>query len=302
MDKTKVIVMGTGNATKQFIVSNETNEYIEIIGIVLDAAVPMEDRKIFMLDLNASLNYPIEEFELSRDNFAKADLIFTPEYRRIIPQELTDSFCIVNCHGGILPRWRGFSANAWAIMNGENEVGFSIHRVRPGMDDGEIYYVKRIPINKYQTYADVHGEMLNGIATDVPKVLYDVANGLNHGKAQPKDGFAYCNRFTRSMGDISSFDEESEYYVNLFRCMARPLGTGLTFLYKGSTYEVNKVQHGRDFGIIDYVGITGKVVNICDDALWVKTRDNVIVLADLYVNGSRVDISDCFKNGNKLGS
>ena len=159
MEKTRIIVLGTGPATKEFIIKNRDNEYIEIIGIVLDQAVPEEGRKEFLIELNSSLEKPISIMELTDENLKKAQLIFSPEYRKIIPKELTEKYCFVNCHGGILPKWRGFSANAWAIMNGEKEIGFTLHRVRPGLDDGEIYYIKRIHIADDQTYADVHEYM-----------------------------------------------------------------------------------------------------------------------------------------------
>ncbi len=301
MKKVNVLVMGTGNATSQFIVKNENNEYIKIIGIIQDSSVSEKDRSVFFKKLNSLLNNRIEEFNFSDECLRRADIIFLPEYRRIIPRELTEKYIFINCHGGILPKWRGFSANAWAIMNGEHEIGFSIHRVRPELDDGEIFFIKRIPILEEQTYADVHGNMVDGIAEDVPKVLYEVFNGINTGVKQTKDGFAYCNKFSRSMGDLCSFGEKSSYYVNLWRCMAKPLGTGVWFEYKGKNFEVGKVEHGKEYGVINYIGISGKIVNIFGDKLWVKTKDNVVILSDIKSNGTNINLLDYFMNGNILG-
>ena len=302
MSKIRVLVLGTGTATKAFIARNNENEYIEIIGIILDQAVPEEGRIEFLRELNMLLDEQIAVMSLSEEDLKKADIVFSPEYRRIIPKELTEQFCFVNCHGGILPKWRGFSANAWAIMNGETEIGFSLHRVRAGLDDGEIYYVKRINIDDEQTYADVHNYMLDSIVEDTPKVLFEIANRTIIGIKQPNEGFAYCNRFTQAMGNLKAFEDSSDYYVNLWRCMARPLGTGVWFEYKEKKYVVNKVESGKKYGVIDYRGIPGKVVNISERKLWVKTKDNVVILSDIFVDGVRIDVLKLFKNGNQIGS
>lgn len=300
-DKAKTIILGTGEATKQFILKNIKNEFIDILGIIPDNSVNEEDNRLFLDELRNELGHDIEEYSFSEEDLRKAEVVFLVEMRRFIPENYCDQFLILNCHGGLLPKWRGFSANAWAIMNGEKEIGFTIHRVRPGMDDGEVYYQKVIPIAESQTYGDVHGIMLEAIAADTPKVLYEAARGINKGKAQPQEGFAFCTKFSRKMGDISAFNRDTAYYVNLHRCMSKPLGTGIRFTYKGEIFEVGKVESGRNYGIIDYLGLAGKVVNIVDGKLFVKTSDNVIVLSEISKNGSLIRAEECFRNGNQLG-
>lgn len=300
-DKAKAIILGTGEATKRFIIKNSENGFIDILGVIPDNSVSEEDNRLFLDELRNELGHDIAEYSFSEENIQKAEVAFSVEMRRFIPENYCNQFLILNCHGGLLPKWRGFSANAWAIMNGEKNIGFTIHRVRPGMDDGEIYYQKVIPIAESQTYGDVHGIMLEAIASDTPKVLYEAARGINKGKAQPKEGFVFCTKFNKKMGDISSFDKDAQYYVNLHRCMSKPLGTGIRFNYKGDIYEVGKAESGRNYGILDYLGLTGKVVNIVDGKLYVKTRDNVIVLSDITKNGAVIRVEECFRNGNQLG-
>lgn len=296
-NKVKVVVAGFGNATKEFLINNINNTRIEIGGYIPDMSVAEKDICEFVKRIEKQI--PILEF--TKRYLAGIDIIFTPEYRRIIPSKLCDEYTIINCHGGILPKWRGFSANAWAIMNGEDEVGFTLHRVRPGLDDGEIYYTKRIPITKAQTYGDVHADMIRCIVQETPEILYEIGKGILSGVKQPSEGFAYCTRFTKSMGDISSFTQNTDYYINLWRCMARPLGSGVWFNYKGERYEVNKIGHGRDVGSIDYIGIPGKIVNITEDKLWVKTHDNVVILSDIRIDGKKIVLYEHFRNGIQIG-
>ena len=59
----------------------------------------------------------------------------------IIPQYIIDMFPlgILNAHGGDLPRYRGNACQAWAILNGESQIGLCIHRMVGGeLDSGDI--------------------------------------------------------------------------------------------------------------------------------------------------------------------
>lgn len=303
MEKINVIVLGTGRVTKEFIVKNHNSNLISIVGLVLDQAVCAEERELFVKDLQESLNENIIIMPFLEESFDKADIIFLPEYRRIVPDEFTSKYLMVNCHGGILPKWRGFSANAWAIMNGESEIGYSIHRVSFELDGGEVYFVKHIPIQDSQTYSDVHGLMTASISNEVPQVLYDIVRNSKTGESQLNAGVAYCTKFNAKMGELSDFNMESSYYVNLYRCMAKPLGTGLFMYYKGIKYSIGKVEHGRKYNSIDYYAIPGKIVNVTEEKIWVKTRDNVIVLSgvELCDGNMEMPIYKIFKNGTNIG-
>ena len=109
------------------------------------------------------------------------------------------------------------------------------------------------------------------------------------------------SRFNAQMGDLGDFSENAEYMYNLFRCMAKPHGTGVYFYYKGKRYNVGAMIPGNDLQLEDYLGIPGKVVNCADGAIWVKTRDNVVVLSELTdEDGENIPV-EYFKIGNKFG-
>lgn len=301
MDLVKVIVLGTGRATKEFIKENIKSSLISIVGVVLDTAVCAEDREEFVSDLHQTVTSDIGILEFSEESFELGDIIFMPEYRQIIPDRYTQKYVMVNCHGGILPKWRGFAANAWAIMNGEKEIGFSIHRVSPELDGGEIFYVKHIQISAEETYADVHGKMVGAIAKEVPQILYNIVRKNLIGEKQTNAQFAYCTKFSAGMGEFKEFSLETSYYVNIYRCMAKPLGTGVFFYHKGEKIEVGKVEDGKKYCSMDYMCVPGKIVNIENERIWVKTKDNVIILSEMSVEGRKIIVKDYFKNGIKIG-
>lgn len=104
-NRTRVIVMGLGSATERFVIENQDNDFIDLIGLIIDSTVAEKEQNEFASRIK---NY-VDVLELSQENLSRAEIIFAPEYRKIIPDEYCDRHHIVNCHGGVLPKWRGFA-------------------------------------------------------------------------------------------------------------------------------------------------------------------------------------------------
>lgn len=52
----------------------------------------------------------------------------------------------VNFHPGLLPRYRGSGAYSWAIINGEDETGVTLHEIDVSIDHGPIIAQSKFPI------------------------------------------------------------------------------------------------------------------------------------------------------------
>ncbi len=62
---------------------------------------------------------------------------------------------IVNCHGALLPKYRGLMPSFWTLANGETEGGVTVHFVDGKLDNGPILVQRRYPIHKQDTLEDV---------------------------------------------------------------------------------------------------------------------------------------------------
>ena len=62
---------------------------------------------------------------------------------------------IVNCHGALLPKYRGLMPSFWTLANGESEGGVSVHFVNEKLDDGPIVVQKRYRIWPHDTLEGV---------------------------------------------------------------------------------------------------------------------------------------------------
>jgi len=91
----------------------------------------------------------------------KPDIAISINYSGIIPSEVINFFPhgILNAHGGDLPRYRGNACQAWAIINGEKEIGLCIHKMIGGeLDSGNIISREYLPIYDDTTITDVYKE------------------------------------------------------------------------------------------------------------------------------------------------
>jgi methionyl-tRNA formyltransferase len=62
---------------------------------------------------------------------------------------------IVNCHGALLPKYRGLMPSFWTLANGEKEGGVSVHFVDAKLDSGPILVQKRYRLNPWDSLEDV---------------------------------------------------------------------------------------------------------------------------------------------------
>lgn len=64
-------------------------------------------------------------------------------------------FGIVNCHGALLPKYRGLMPSFWTLANGERAGGSSVHYVDRKLDNGPIVIQNRYRIYPHDTLEDV---------------------------------------------------------------------------------------------------------------------------------------------------
>jgi methionyl-tRNA formyltransferase len=70
----------------------------------------------------------------------QTDLALSVFYDKIIKEWfIAKCKTILNLHNSPLPKYRGVSPINWALKNGEQQHGVTIHEITPGIDDGPIY-------------------------------------------------------------------------------------------------------------------------------------------------------------------
>jgi methionyl-tRNA formyltransferase len=133
----------------------------------------------------------------------RLDALVVAAYGQILPASLLAGprFGGINVHASVLPRWRGASPVAAAILAGDEETGVSIMRMEAGLDTGPVYAVRTLPIG-------VGGVTTPDLSADLARIganlLVEVLAGLEDGSAvaEPQDDSlaTYAPRLTRADG------------------------------------------------------------------------------------------------------
>ncbi len=234
--------------------------------------------------------YPTEE---------KVDMIFVNNYSRIIPEEVLNKFFTVNYHIGVLPKWRGSSANGWGVISGDNYVGYTIHKVLPMLDAGPIYYQFKYPYHEGETYYEARKAMNEDFDAHVADIIKDILNGTLKEQEPADSEFVYCVKFRPADGVISNWNIPTDEIIRRFYVFGPPLGTGLKFNYNDKTYEIKHLS--RIKGFANSIGVPGSVVYKYEGALWVKTADSAIAIDNITLDGVPVDIESEFRMRMRLG-
>lgn len=103
----------------------------------------------------------------------KPDLCIIAHFERIIKPELlrVPKLGFINLHPSLLPYYRGLAPQHYPIINGEKEVGITVHYVDEGTDTGDIILQKRYPLADDAYVADLHSLWMREYKTIVVEAL-----------------------------------------------------------------------------------------------------------------------------------
>lgn len=106
---------------------------------------------------------------------AGVELAVVVAFGRIIPTRLLDQIPMVNVHFSLLPRWRGAAPVERAILAGDRETGVCLMKVEAGLDTGDVYAVRTVPMDEEITLTE-----LRTLLVDVACALLvdELAHGL----------------------------------------------------------------------------------------------------------------------------
>ncbi len=114
---------------------------------------------------------------------AEPDLIVVAAYGRILPRTVLDlpRYRVINVHPSLLPRWRGPSPVAAAILAGDDTTGVSIMELVPKMDAGPVLAARPFPI----AATDTTGALEARLAEEGADLLIETLPGWLAGDIQP---------------------------------------------------------------------------------------------------------------------
>jgi UDP-4-amino-4-deoxy-L-arabinose formyltransferase/UDP-glucuronic acid dehydrogenase (UDP-4-keto-hexauronic acid decarboxylating) len=120
----------------------------QLVSIITSEGAPEYRKQISdFQELAAKLSAPIlvscsnSEISAFLSRFRALEIGVSVNHKTIVSEKVLGLFerGVLNLHGGDLPRYRGNACQAWAIINGETQVGACVHYMEPGeVDSGKI--------------------------------------------------------------------------------------------------------------------------------------------------------------------
>lgn len=134
----------------------------------------------------------------------KPDAIVVAAFGQIVPTSILGipRLGCVNIHPSLLPRYRGASPVASAILAGDDFGGVSIMVMDEGLDTGPLLARAQIPILD----RDTTGSLTDKLSWLGAQLLGEVLTGLSRGELTPRPqdeaGASYCKPIAKGEGEI----------------------------------------------------------------------------------------------------
>lgn len=181
----------------------------QVVAVLTSARGP--GRGVTVGALAERLGFRVLPAELVRDPaFAdeirslETDILLNVHSLHVVVPEILEAPRIggFNLHPGPLPRYAGLLAPSWAIYNGEQEYGVTLHWMEPQIDTGAVAYAASFPIGNNDTGISVsvacvhHGlpfisRLIDDAQRDagsIPAIPQDLTLRRYYGRKPPQSG------------------------------------------------------------------------------------------------------------------
>ena len=125
---------------------------------------------------------------------------------------------VINFHPSLLPRYRGPTPVAWAIRNGETEIGVTFHRMAPDLDTGPILAQATLALGDEWSWDEL-GPRIGGLVQQILPVALERVERGDPGDPQDESAGEYLSFFEPdyTMIDWSRPAAEIERQVRAWR-------------------------------------------------------------------------------------
>jgi methionyl-tRNA formyltransferase len=213
-------------------------------------------------------------------------------YGRIITPEMLaiPTRGTVNLHASILPKYRGASPIAWAIINGDSETALTTMLMNEGLDEGDVLIEERFVINDDDTTESLSAR-LSGAGGDV---LLRTLRGMREGTVtpRPQEGQTTYAPLLKKDDGLVDWTKPAREIYNFVRGMY-PWPAAFSFL---GDRRIKLFRVAVEEGSAE----PGAVAEVRRDAFTVGTGEGLIVVEELQPEGKRPMATRDFLSGHRL--
>ncbi|HXF82756.1 MAG TPA: methionyl-tRNA formyltransferase, partial [bacterium] len=223
------------------------------------------------------------------------DVLVTVAYGRIIPPELLElpRLGAINLHPSLLPRHRGASPIAAALLAGDTETGVTVMYQTMELDAGDIILQRRVPIDPQDTARTLEEKLAHVGAQALIEALDLVARGVAPRIAQDAAQSTYAGRLTKEHGRID-WALPAERIALLVRAMD-PWPSAYTF-HRGRLLKIWRAR-----AVPAPAAPPGTILVVRPgEGIVVATGEGALQLLEVQLEGGRRMTADEFARGAHL--
>jgi len=214
----------------------------------------------------------------------KADICISINWLTIIENSFLSIFPygVINAHAGDLPRYKGNACPNWAILNFENKIGLSIHKMIEELDSGPYVLKRFFEINETTYITDVY----KWIESSIPTMFAEALDLI------PLQGFFEQDTFVKTLRTYPRkpldsriiWAESNRVVLANIRASSHPFDGAFCFLNDVKTRVViyRATQYEVDF---DYLAIPGQVCFSASGYPIIATGDGLIAIEECLIEG-----------------
>lgn len=223
-----------------------------------------------------------------------ADVIITCAYGQIIPEVILNSpkYGAINVHASLLPRYRGGAPIHHAIINGDKKTGITIMYMDKGMDTGDIISKEEIEILDSDNLDSVCDKLSKIGSSLLIKTLPSIISHTNDRIKQDESEVTYAYNISKEEEKIS-FNDTSLNIFNKIRGLSSVPGAYGIINGKRMKIYSSFITSDKTNGDV------GEIINIDKTGIYVNTKDKVICITELMLEGKKRCNAHDFVNGIK---
>ncbi len=159
-----------------------------------------------------------DEGFLERLAAARPDVNVVVAYGQIMPVPVIDlpRHRSLNVHFSLLPRYRGASPVAWAILRGESKTGVTIFELNERMDEGDVLAAEETDIGPRETARDLEARLAEMGAALMARTLANIDSARRIPQSHAEAILAPKLRKEDGLIDWSADAEETDQKVRAF--------------------------------------------------------------------------------------
>jgi methionyl-tRNA formyltransferase len=192
-------------------------------------------------------------------------------------------FGVINAHAGSLPRYRGNACPNWAIINGEDKIGLTLHRMDPDrLDSGPILMSEELGLSDTTYIQDVYRWM----SQRIPEMYRALVVGLQDGSCGPvpqsENPGEWLRCYPRRNEDARiCWENRAEEIHRLIRASSRPLDGAFCYVEGADEVRILRARIKEHEG--PFVAIPGQIISRGEKGPVVACGEECLELTEIEI-------------------